>query len=147
MTTKSATGINGIPLSDLKHSDLHREAGKAALRWLTARAAGEDGDIAGDIAADGASPDQLDDALDEVDALGDSALGAEIVALSFFVDDDPSAEALIVERRIGIAWGGDAAWGDLDLRGPADIDDWLHPDVRVAINDWLNDAEAWEARA
>lgn len=77
MTTNTITGITGISLNDIRHSDLRREAGRAALRWLTARSADEDGDIAGDIAADAATPDQLDEARETFDALGDAANDAE----------------------------------------------------------------------
>ncbi len=49
------------------------------------------------------------------------------------------AEALLIDgNRLGIAWGGDATWGDIL---PAD-----NGEVLNAFYDWLNDAEAWEAR-
>ncbi len=41
--------------------------------------------------------------------------------------------------RLGIAWGADATWGDADTLTDHSIED--------AINEWLNDAEAWESRA
>jgi len=48
------------------------------------------------------------------------------------------AEALYVSEnhRLGIAWGADADWGDVDGVG----------DIGPAIDDWLNDRDAWEAR-
>jgi hypothetical protein len=48
------------------------------------------------------------------------------------------AEALYSpdDGRLGIAWGADADWGD--------VNDAL--DIGPAIDDWLNDLEAWEAR-
>lgn len=43
--------------------------------------------------------------------------------------------------RIGIAWGGDAQWSG--LAGGGDLDE----RVRRSIDDYLNDPDAWEARA
>lgn len=40
--------------------------------------------------------------------------------------------------RIGIAWGGNADWGDVNGAG----DEAIH----AAIHDYLNDADAWDAR-
>lgn len=44
-----------------------------------------------------------------------------------------AAEAVYLpgEGRLGIAWGGDATWADVD-------------DVESGIEMWLNDGEAWE---
>ena len=49
------------------------------------------------------------------------------------------AEALYSpeDARLGIAWGAEADWGD--------VDDAL--DIGPAIDDWLNDRDAWEARS
>lgn len=46
-----------------------------------------------------------------------------------------TAEAVYVEAigRLGIAWGADATWADVD-------------DLESGIEMWLNDGEAWEAR-
>lgn len=57
--------------------------------------------------------------------IDDHAEAAEVVAFS-------------IAPRIAIMWGGDSDWGDLRKAG----DD----EVLAAISDWLNDADAWEAR-
>ena len=73
------------------------------------------------------------------------------------------AEAIVVPSasdptrgRIGIAWGGNAAWGDVGHLWATDIEesdespehicDGTH-DLEQAIEDRLNDAAAWAARA
>ncbi|MGC8635328.1 MAG: hypothetical protein ACP5VP_11870 [Candidatus Limnocylindrales bacterium] len=49
-----------------------------------------------------------------------------------------AAQVLVVGSRIGIAHGADADWGD--LRGAT------LRDVAAAVEVWLNDPDAWEAR-
>lgn len=63
---------------------------------------------------------------------------APMAAYSIIIDGEAqAAEALIVDTRIGIAWGADATWGDCEptQRG-----------IERAIDDWIADANAWEAR-
>ena len=43
------------------------------------------------------------------------------------------AQALVIGDGVGIAWGADAEWG----HGYGSVED--------AIEDWLNDPDAWEA--
>ncbi len=40
------------------------------------------------------------------------------------------AEALYSDNRLGIAWGADATWADVE-------------DIESGIEMWLNDADAW----
>lgn len=47
------------------------------------------------------------------------------------------AEALIINGRIGICTVGDSDWGDVGVGTDA---------IEAAIDDYLNDADAWEAR-
>lgn len=58
-------------------------------------------------------------------------------------DDNQAAESiqavmLRTERRVGIAWGADAEWGDLETL----TDD----EVATAIEEYLNDEDAWAGR-
>jgi len=46
----------------------------------------------------------------------------------------PTAEALYVCGRLGIAWGADATWADV-------FDD----DIEGAIDMWLNDPDEWDS--
>lgn len=48
------------------------------------------------------------------------------------------AEALVIGPRIGIAWGSDASWGDLDFNQPAVVSD--------ALDCYFNRAGDWQAR-
>lgn len=73
----------------------------------------------------------------------------------------PEAEALVVPSasdptvgRIGVACGADAQWGDVHhiwapddgiTDDPEHVCDGQH-DITQAIEDWLNDETAWEAR-
>lgn len=68
----------------------------------------------------------------------------------------PFPEASYEEGRIGIAWGAQADWGDVHHLWAPDngiregdesghICDGKH-DIEQAIEDWLNDEDAWEAR-
>ena len=55
-----------------------------------------------------------------------------------------------IAHRIGIAWGADADWGD--LRDACDLTteeggDRYADALHAAIRDWLDDPEAWKARA
>lgn len=49
------------------------------------------------------------------------------------------------EGQLGIAWGADADWGDVHNTWSIDGIDGM-ADIQRAIDEWLNDAEAWEAR-
>ena len=62
-----------------------------------------------------------------------------------------TAEAVVLtnEGRLGIACGGYASWGDI---GAVDLTTVVGGDafattVRLAVDEWLNDREAWELRA
>ena len=74
-----------------------------------------------------------------------------------------TAEALVAPYaddgstgRIGIAWGGPATWGDVahiwatdtapGEDRPEHVCDGVHG-ITEAIEDWLNDGDAWEARS
>lgn len=62
----------------------------------------------------------------------------EAYAVYVFEDDKPmpnSANALYLpgEGRLGIAWGADASWADVD-------------DLESGIEMWLNDPDEWESR-
>jgi hypothetical protein len=65
--------------------------------------------------------------------------GLEVTAYAVDIEDAPeAAEAVVIDGRLGIAWGAPADWGSVrsaDRR-----------DVARALDDWLNDADAWEAR-
>ena len=65
--------------------------------------------------------------------------------------DAMTADVLVatLNGRVGIAWGGDASWRD--LRDACDLTtetggDAFAIELRAAINDWLNDPDAWDAR-
>lgn len=51
-----------------------------------------------------------------------------------------SIQALMLrpERRVGIAWGADAEWGDLATLTDGEIEQCIH--------EYLNDDDAWAAR-
>lgn len=53
------------------------------------------------------------------------------------VDDGTTRQVAASDGRVGIAFNADAQWGDFDgtVEG-----------LRAAVNDYLNDADAWEAR-
>jgi hypothetical protein len=76
---------------------------------------------------------------DGVDTDTDLDFGAFDILVRDDADRDDrirqSYEGLAIEGRVGIAAGGNAEWGD--TRGDAD----------AAIWDYLNDADAWAARA
>ncbi len=63
---------------------------------------------------------------------------ARIDAYRIHIDGSPNvAEALIVDGRIGICTGGNSDWGDVGVGTDA---------IEAAVDDYLNDADAWEAR-
>lgn len=55
-----------------------------------------------------------------------------------------AAEALVIDDRIGIAWGADATWGyGIDRSGESPVG----PNaLEEAIDCWLNRGEEWDAR-
>ena len=77
----------------------------------------------------------------DLKAEAERATGTVTAMRGTVYDDDastPEAVQILYDEdsdRIGIAWGADAVWGD--ARG----------DARAAIEDWLHNAEEWEARA
>lgn len=61
---------------------------------------------------------------------------AECNAFSIRIPGAPeAAQALYfpVEHRLGIAWGADATWADVD-------------DIESGIDMWINDPEEWNSR-
>ena len=69
--------------------------------------------------------------------IGDEAVPAQALYVEFLDSGQATGGG-----RLGIAWGADATWGDVHGtwgdNGMADIE--------RAIDEWLNNAEAWEAR-
>jgi hypothetical protein len=61
-----------------------------------------------------------------------------------------TAQAVVIwandDYRVGLAWGGNADWGDVPTEATGKDDPAFASAVYDAIDDWLNDAEAWEAR-
>lgn len=136
------------------------------MRWGPLAVRDADGTIAW---REDAEPDRRTFRIEEIplDALHSTDLRAEAAgegsernlaspfdgAYRILIDGAPeAAEALVATfpdasiGRIGIAWGADAQWGDVrDLFGVESGDGFL--DIRQAVDDFLNDAEAWEARA
>jgi len=55
-----------------------------------------------------------------------------IYEAGFHTSHAEAAEALYSDGRLGIAWGADATWADVE-------------DLETGISMWLNDGAAWEA--
>ncbi len=135
--TKRAFHSEHIALRELTHTDLRREAAGLILAdGLPAAATAED------IA------DLLDDTSTE-----EPFRQHPVLAYRLWIDGQAMpADALVATYagRVGIAWGADAQWGSLgivvDLTTVEGGDAYADA-VYEAITDWLNDAEAWEARA
>lgn len=134
MTTNESTrfDLRSIDLADLMALDLRREA--AAIHGCT----------------------DLDDRESIADALEGVSTAAPFFphpALAYrLTTGGPASDVLVAvdAGRIGIASNGDAVWGDLAV--PVDITtvdggDAFAAAVEAAIRDYLDHAEAWEARA
>ena len=81
------------------------------------------------------SPSQLraTDLAAEASTLSDcAAFVITIYEAGFHTSHAEAAEALYSDGRLGIAWGADATWADVE-------------DLESGIAMWLNDGDAWEA--
>lgn len=60
------------------------------------------------------------------------------------------AEAIVTyvdgDYRLGVAWGADATWGSVHTDAKSNDDPAFNAAVLDALNDWLTDVDAWEAR-
>lgn len=128
--------VESIELRELRAGDLRREA--VQLQWATPDASISSEDVA-----------------EVLDGISTQEPFRQFPALAFRVTIDGQpvpADVLVatLTARVGIASNADATWGD--LRDACDLTtveggDAFAAAIRLAINDWLNDAEAWEGRA
>lgn len=134
-TTTRTFGIEPIELRDLRAQDLRREA--VLLQWST-----PDETITSAVVAE------------LIEGLSTQEPFKQHPALAYRVtihSEASTADVLVATSsgRIGIAWGADATWGDLrnacDLTTEAGGDAFAAA-LRAAVNDWLNDLAAWDAR-
>lgn len=140
-TTARTFRLDDIGLSDLRATDLRREA--VAANWSD----------------DTWSREEIAERLDDMDrvALSNPPTGSRpAIAYRLTIDGEAETADVLVAMetgRVGIAWGADAAWGNLgdwDATGTDDDPDGyrlFRAALVAAINDWLNDGEAWDARA
>jgi hypothetical protein len=139
--TSGTFQIESIELRELRALDLRREA--AQLQWTSPGREVGSGDV-GDILAGISTQEPF------------RQYPALAWRLVFFTPDGLSesvtGDVLVstMSHRVGIAAGADAQWGDLrdecDLTTEAGGDAFAAA-LNAAVRDWLNDAEAWEARA
>jgi hypothetical protein len=127
--------IESIALRELKALDLREEA--AQLQFQHSER----------------TPLTRDDIEDALDTSTEEPF-RQFPALAFRlrVPGMPFVDVLVATQasRVGIAAGADAQWGD--LRDPCDLTtvdggDSFRAALHAAIRDWLDDPDAWEARA
>jgi len=67
-----------------------------------------------------------------------------------YFEHSERAEAIVIyadhSYRLGVAWGGDATWGDVRTDATTNADPDFEAAVVAALRDWLTDPDAWEAR-
>ncbi len=138
-TTQRTFRIEEIAASELTASDLRRAA---ATAWVW----NDPHDLPGKL---------IENEIDVIlDGMNTTEPFAQYPVLAYRIEIEGSgekAEAVVdtVVHRIGIAWGADADWGD--LRDACDLTteeggDRFADALHRAIDDWLNDREAWESR-